>query len=102
MSQIATELSREKAFKLALLLGWAGMHRFYTHQFISGLAYLLFFWTLIPGLLSLIDAYFLARMSDDDFAEEFCAIPCSVTESSSAALVQRHPHSDRSSFDLTA
>lgn len=70
-----TQPKRDKALKLALLLGWAGGHRFYTHQTLSGIAYLLFCWTLIPGLLSLIDAAFLARMSDDDFAEEFCSSP---------------------------
>ncbi|NBW81768.1 TM2 domain-containing protein, partial [bacterium] len=69
------EPSREKAVKLALTLGWAGGHRFYTKQTFSGLAYLLFCWTLIPGLLSLIDAAFLARMSDEDFADEFCSLP---------------------------
>lgn len=70
-NETQTSLSREKAVKLALVLGWAGAHRFYTNQTVSGIAYLLFSWTLIPGLLSLIDAAFLARMSDDDFSDEF-------------------------------
>ncbi|MEN9810248.1 MAG: hypothetical protein RLZZ488_1815 [Pseudomonadota bacterium] len=74
-SDTNSTLSREKAVKLALVLGWAGAHRFYTHQTVSGIAYLLFCWTLIPGLLSLIDAAFLARMSDDDFADEFFPAP---------------------------
>jgi TM2 domain-containing membrane protein YozV len=75
MTQQQHEPSREKAVKLALMLGWAGGHRFYTKQTLSGFAYLLFCWTLIPGLLSLIDAAFLARMSDEDFADEFCSLP---------------------------
>ncbi|MFZ9521440.1 MAG: TM2 domain-containing protein [Silvanigrellaceae bacterium] len=69
------EPRREIALKLALMLGWAGGHRFYTRQTLSGLAYLAFCWTLIPGLLSLIDAAFLAKMTDEDFAEEYCSMP---------------------------
>jgi TM2 domain-containing membrane protein YozV len=75
----SAERNREKALKLALTLGWLGGHRFYTGQTLSGLAYLAFFWTLIPVFLSLIDAAFLARMSDDDFADEYCPLPdCAV------------------------
>lgn len=69
------ELNREKALKLALTLGWLGGHRFYTGQTVSAVAYLLFFWTLVPGFLSLVDAAFLARMSDEDFSDEFCCMP---------------------------
>jgi len=73
------ELNRDKALKLALTVGWLGGHRFYTGQTVSAIAYLVFFWTLIPVFLSLIDAAFLARMSDDDFADEFCPLPeCAV------------------------
>jgi len=68
------ELNRDKALKLALTLGWLGGHRFYTGQTVSAVAFL-FFWTLVPGFLSLVDAAFLARMSDDDFADEFCCMP---------------------------
>jgi TM2 domain-containing membrane protein YozV len=89
--------SREKALKLALTLGWLGGHRFYTGQTVSGLAYLLFFWTFIPVVLSLIDAAFLARMSDDDFSEEFCPLQKSTLTS------YAHPlSSKRNSENLTA
>jgi TM2 domain-containing membrane protein YozV len=71
----SVEIRREKAIRLAITLGWLGGHRFYTGQTVSALAYMLFFWTLVPGLLSLIDAFFLAHMSDDDFADEFCPLP---------------------------
>lgn len=91
------ELKREKAVKLALTLGWVGGHRFYTGQTVSALAYLAFFWTLIPGLLGLIDAAFLARMSDDDFAEEFCSLPeCAIAPSKS------NPKTSNNSLNLTA
>lgn len=98
MLNMRNQPTREKAVKLALLLGWAGGHRFYTNQTVSGLAYLMFCWTLIPGLLSLIDAAFLARMSDDDFAEEYCPLPGNAV----AAPVQNTLQKKRNAFDLTA
>ncbi len=83
------DLNREKALKLALTLGWLGGHRFYTGQTVSGLAYLAFFWTLIPGVLSLIDAAFLAKMSDDDFADEFCCLPECAMASAKTTITNR-------------
>lgn len=96
-TQIAN-IKREKAIRLALTLGWLGGHRFYTGQTVSALAYLLFFWTLIPGFLSLIDAVFLVRMSDDDFSDEFCPL-----QASSAPTQQRSRYRfKKASSDLTA
>jgi TM2 domain-containing membrane protein YozV len=98
MSRPVTQPNREKALRLALVLGWAGVHRFYTNQTVSGLAYLLFCWTLIPGLLSLVDAAFLARMSDDDFADEYGSLPEAfiVAQESSSNNKKQGP------FELTA
>jgi TM2 domain-containing membrane protein YozV len=91
------EPNREKALKLALTLGWLGGHRFYTGQTVSAVAYLMFFWTLIPGFLSLVDAAFLAHMSDDDFADEFCSLPdCAMSSAKNAASPKE------SSLGLTA
>lgn len=52
---------REKyiAILLAFFLGGFGLHRFYLGQPKRGLLYLVFFWTLIPFLVSLLDAFFL-------------------------------------------
>jgi TM2 domain-containing membrane protein YozV len=65
---------KQKALILCLLLGLFGAHRFYLHQNSTGAAYLLFCWTLIPVLFSLIDAIFLAQMSDEEFQEEYCLV----------------------------
>ena len=35
--------------------GWFGLHEFYLRKYLSGSLYLLFFWTFIPLLLSVID-----------------------------------------------
>lgn len=61
---------RKKAVFLCLLLGTFGAHRFYMHQTYKGLGYLLFSWTLVPSVLSVIDAAFLIKMSDAEFEEE--------------------------------
>lgn len=66
---------KEKALRLCLILGALGVHRFYLHEPLQGVAYLLFSWTLIPLLLCLIDAWFLAHMSDEEFQEEYNDMP---------------------------
>ncbi|MFK5970716.1 MAG: pilin [Candidatus Marithrix sp.] len=61
---------RRPAKKLTLLLltlftGGFGVHRFYLGYYLWGIIYLLFFWTFIPTLLSLIEyIIFLFRSSD--------------------------------------
>ena len=54
--------SRPIAILLALLLGNFGIHRFYVGPTSWGIAYLLFFWTGIPGILGWLEAlYWLTR-----------------------------------------
>lgn len=53
-----------------VMLGTFGAHRFYLQQPYRGLSYLLFSWTLVPTVLSVIDAAFYWQMSDADFEEE--------------------------------
>lgn len=49
-------VDRKKYIKLALCCGWiCGAHRFYARHYISGILYLLFFWTGIPFAMTLID-----------------------------------------------
>ena len=51
---------------LALLLGNFGVHRFYLGQVAWGVAYLVFFWTGIPGIIAWVEAlYFLTRSNED-------------------------------------
>jgi TM2 domain-containing membrane protein YozV len=44
---------------LALFLGTFGAHRFYLHENGCGALYVLFFWTGIPTLISLVEAFFM-------------------------------------------
>ena len=62
---------KRTAVILCLALGALGVHRFYLHQNALGLAYLLFCWTLIPLLVSLVDAFRFARMTETQFQSAF-------------------------------
>lgn len=63
--------SRLTAALLAFFLGGFGVHRFYLGQVAAGTLYLLFFWTLIPGLIALVEFIFFLSMSDETFAERY-------------------------------
>lgn len=52
---------------LAFFFGLFGVHRFYLGQTGLGILYLVFFWTMIPALLSLIDAILFFSMNREDF-----------------------------------
>ena len=52
---------------LALLLGGIGIHRFYLGQPWLGVLYLLFCWTLIPGIVALVEGIFFLCSSDAAF-----------------------------------
>ncbi len=51
----------------ALLFGSFGLHRFYLRQTGLGFFYFAFFWTMIPALISLIDAIVFFSMDKDEF-----------------------------------
>ena len=40
---------------LAILLGSFGIHRFYAGKVVSGIFYLLFCWTFIPGIIAFVE-----------------------------------------------
>jgi TM2 domain-containing membrane protein YozV len=64
----ARSRNRVAAALLAFFLGGAGAHRFYLGQAGLGLLYVLFAWTLVPGLVSVVDFIRLIAMSDERFA----------------------------------
>ncbi len=63
--------SRIAAAVLAFLFGGVGTHRFYLGQRRIGAVYLLFCWTLVPGLWSIVDFVRLIAMTDDAFAARY-------------------------------
>jgi TM2 domain-containing membrane protein YozV len=58
---------------LALLLGGLGAHKFYLGRILQGLLYLIFCWTFIPAVISLIEGIWYLTMSDADFNLRFNA-----------------------------
>ena len=63
--------SRITAALLAIFLGGLGIHKFYLGQNGAGIIYLLFCWTLVPLILSVIDFIVLVTMSDDSFDRSY-------------------------------
>jgi TM2 domain-containing membrane protein YozV len=56
---------------LAFLLGAFGVHRFYLGQTGLGIVYLLFFWTVIPSIVALVDFVLFLTMSDEAFDAKY-------------------------------
>ncbi len=63
--------SRLAAILLAFFLGGFGIHKFYLGQIGWGIVYLVFFWTGIPALISIIEFIMLILMSDEKFDRRF-------------------------------
>jgi len=59
---------------LSLLLGWVGVHKFYLGQYALGAAYLLFFWTYIPLIMSLVEFFILLGTSEDKFSKQYNSV----------------------------
>jgi hypothetical protein len=62
---------RTVAILLCFFVGGFGIHKFYLGNNAAGIIYLLFCWTLIPGLISFFEFLGLCFMSDREFAARF-------------------------------
>ncbi|MEM7106480.1 MAG: NINE protein [Bacteroidota bacterium] len=56
---------------LALVFGSLGIHRFYLGQFGLGILYLVFFFTMIPGIIGFIDGIILLTMDKEVFNAKY-------------------------------
>lgn len=52
---------------LAILLGALGIHKFYLGQTFKGVLFILFCWTYIPSILSLIEGIMILCSNDENF-----------------------------------
>lgn len=58
---------RVTAGLLAVMFGLLGFHKFYLRQYWQGIVYLVFFWTIVPGVLGLFEGIRFLTMSDERF-----------------------------------
>ncbi len=70
-SSPAAGRSKGTAGVLGILLGDFGAHKFYLGEPGLGILYLVFCWTLIPGLIGFIEGLIYLTMSDQDFANRY-------------------------------
>ena len=71
---------------LALFLGGLGVHKFYLNRPGQGIFYILFCWTLIPGLIALIESIMYFTQSQEQFDAKFNNGRSSITGSTQGAL----------------
>lgn len=66
-----SEHNKTTAALLALFLGGIGLHKFYLGRTGMGLIYLVFCWTLVPALISLVEGIQFLSMSESEFAIKY-------------------------------
>jgi TM2 domain-containing membrane protein YozV len=62
---------RTTAIILCFFLGGFGLHKFYLGQTGAGIVYLLFCWTMIPGVIAFFEFLGFCFMSDRQFAATY-------------------------------
>lgn len=88
--------SRSVAVLLAIFLGGIGIHKFYLNRPGSGLLYLLFCWTFIPAILSLIEALLYLLQSDQEFQRKYATEPADPPQLASRSPRNALPTGPRS------
>jgi TM2 domain-containing membrane protein YozV len=63
--------SQSVAAVLAAFVGGIGIHRFYLRSPISGIFYILFCWTGIPGLIAFVETFIYTFMSQQSWARKY-------------------------------
>src|SRR6185503_1462591 len=66
-------VSKVALILLTFFLGGVGGHKFYLGKYWQGILYLLFFWTLIPGFVALIELIIYAATSEERLNEKYSA-----------------------------
>jgi TM2 domain-containing membrane protein YozV len=63
--------SRISAALFAFFLGGFGAHKFYLDKVGQGILYLIFFWTLIPAIIAIVEFITYLIMSDEEFNAKY-------------------------------
>lgn len=64
-------VSKKKYLWLTILTGWFGGHRFYAKRYYLGAIYLVFFWTLIPFSMAVLDVLEVIPIKPDENGNVF-------------------------------
>ncbi len=56
---------------MGIIGGWFGLHKFYNGRVFAGIIYLLFSWTVIPGIVGLIEGILYLLMTDEEFDAKY-------------------------------
>lgn len=67
------KLSKTALLLITFFLGGFGAHKFYTRRNWEGVFYLIFCWTLIPRLISLVEFVIYAFTSSEDLQKKYSA-----------------------------
>ncbi len=76
---LAAKKDRTVGLLLTLFLGGVGGHRFYLGQVGLGVAYLVFCWTLIPGIIALVELFLIGKRVDGYNERQATEIAAQVT-----------------------
>lgn len=71
VSQKSGTKNKVVAALLAFFLGGYGIHRFYLRKSTSGLLYILFCWSLIPGVIAIVEGICLLVMPQEKFNAKY-------------------------------
>lgn len=63
--------NRKTAWWLAILVWGLWAHKFYLWNYVAWVLYIMFCFTLIPGIISFIEAILFFSMSDKAFEEKY-------------------------------
>jgi TM2 domain-containing membrane protein YozV len=63
--------NKTTAAVFSLLLGWFGAHKFYLGEIGQGIGYLIFSFTLIPLIMSIVEFFIFLSMSPEVFNEKY-------------------------------
>lgn len=97
-----TSKSKTVAALLAIFLGSFGAHRFYLRSYGWGILYLLFFWTLIPGLIGFAEGVRYLLMDDNKFTAKYTEESTSVNDAKTSETSSKSERqSEKTSADFT-
>jgi len=67
----ASRKSRGVAAVAAFFFGGLGLHRFYLGNYLAGIVYFVFCWTMIPVIAGMFEGIKLALMDDVEFHNRY-------------------------------